>query len=125
MFIVTEYAALSTYLCAFYIFADVYNSFLVYCRELASGTVSLTGGGAQGDDSKHDSHYTELLINIVLFYSYSSNRLWFFLGIFSELNSFGAYSSRAFLTGPEQVCHLNCLEESGHPFDQKCRFFRI
>ena len=34
-----------------------YNSFLVYCRELASGTVSLTGGGAQGDDSKHDSHY--------------------------------------------------------------------
>ena len=35
-----------------------YNSFLVYCRELASGTVSLTGDRAQGDDSNHDSHYT-------------------------------------------------------------------
>ena len=32
-------------------------SFLVYCRELASGTVSLTGDRTQGDDSKHDSHY--------------------------------------------------------------------
>ena len=35
-----------------------YNLFLVYCRELAPGTVSLTGDWAQGDDSKHDSHYT-------------------------------------------------------------------
>ena len=35
----------------------VYNPFLVYCRELGSGTVSLTGDRAQGDDSKHDSHY--------------------------------------------------------------------
>ena len=35
-----------------------YNPFLVYCRELAPGTVSLTGDRAQGDDSKHDSHYT-------------------------------------------------------------------
>ena len=35
-----------------------YNSFLVYCRELAPGTVSLTGNRAQGDDSKHDSHYS-------------------------------------------------------------------
>ena len=35
-----------------------YNSFLVYCRELAPGTVSLTGDRTQGDDSKHDSHYT-------------------------------------------------------------------
>ena len=34
-----------------------YNPFLVYCRELAPGTVSLTGDRAQGDDSKHDSHY--------------------------------------------------------------------
>ena len=33
-----------------------YNPFLVYCRELAPGTVSLTGDRAQGDDSKHDSH---------------------------------------------------------------------
>ena len=34
-----------------------YNPFLIYCRELAPGTVSLTGDWAQGDDSKHDSHY--------------------------------------------------------------------
>ena len=34
-----------------------YNSFLVYCRELAPGTISLTGDRAQGDDSKHDLHY--------------------------------------------------------------------
>ena len=37
---------------------STYNPFLVYCRELAPGTVSLTGDRAQGDDSKHDSHYT-------------------------------------------------------------------
>ena len=32
---------------------DKYNAFNVYCRELAPGTVSLTGDRAQGDDSKH------------------------------------------------------------------------
>ena len=37
--------------------AKGYNPFLVYCRELAPSTVSLTGDRAQGDDSKHDSHY--------------------------------------------------------------------
>ena len=36
----------------------MYDSFLVYCRELAPGTVGLTGDQAQGDDSKHDLHYT-------------------------------------------------------------------
>ena len=35
-----------------------YNPFLVYCRELAPSTVSLTGDRAQGDNSKHDSHYS-------------------------------------------------------------------
>ena len=30
-----------------------YNAFNVYRRELALGTVSLTGDRAQGDDSKH------------------------------------------------------------------------
>ena len=30
-----------------------YNALNVYCRELAPGTVSLTGDRAQGDDSKH------------------------------------------------------------------------
>ena len=34
-----------------------YNSFLVYCRELTPGTVSVTGDRAQGNDSKYDSHY--------------------------------------------------------------------
>ena len=36
----------------------MYNPFLVYCRELAPGTVSLTDDRAQGDDSKHDSLYS-------------------------------------------------------------------
>ena len=39
-----------------------YNPFLVYCRELAPGTASLTGDRAKGDDSKHDSHYSGLQI---------------------------------------------------------------
>ena len=43
-----------------YLFSGAYNSHLVYCRELAPGTVSLTGDRAQADDSKHDSHYTFL-----------------------------------------------------------------
>ena len=34
-----------------------YNAFNVYCRELAPGTVSLTGDRAQGDDSKHWANY--------------------------------------------------------------------
>ena len=42
----------------------VYNPFLVYCRELAPSTVGLTGDRAQGDDSKHDSHYTIILLYI-------------------------------------------------------------
>ena len=36
----------------------MYYPFLVYCRELAPGTVSLTRARAQGDDSKHYSHYS-------------------------------------------------------------------
>ena len=31
----------------------MYNDFNVYCRNLAPGTVSLTGDRAQGDDSKY------------------------------------------------------------------------
>ena len=42
-----------------------YNSFLVYCRELAPGTVSLTGDRAQGDDSKHDSHYSIMTFGVL------------------------------------------------------------
>ena len=41
---------------------DMYNPFLVYCRELAPATVSLTGDRAKGDDSKHDSHYSAQII---------------------------------------------------------------
>ena len=40
-----------------FIYTRMYYPFLVYCRELASGTVSLTCDRAHGDDSKHDSHY--------------------------------------------------------------------
>ena len=43
-----------------------YNPFLVYCRELAPGTVSLTGDRAQGDDSKHDSHFNSSIPNTVM-----------------------------------------------------------
>ena len=35
-----------------------YNAFNVYRRELAPGTVSLTGDRAQGDDSKHWAYFT-------------------------------------------------------------------
>ena len=42
-----------------------YNSFNVYCRELALGTVSLTGDRAQGDDSKYDSHYNQLFLIVL------------------------------------------------------------
>ena len=37
---------------------DMYNAFNVYRRELAPGTVSLTGDRAQGDDSKHWAYCT-------------------------------------------------------------------
>ena len=47
-----------------------YNSFRVYCRELAPGTVSLTADRAQGDDCKHDSHYSSVCwsvkVNVLL-----------------------------------------------------------
>ena len=38
-----------------------YNAFNVYRRELAPGTVSLTGGRAQGDDSKHWAYSTNFV----------------------------------------------------------------
>ena len=37
-----------------------YNAFNVYRRELAPGTVSLTGDRAQGDDSKHWAYSTSI-----------------------------------------------------------------
>ena len=42
-----------------------YNPFHVYCRELAPSAVSLTGDWAQGDDSKHDSHYNRFFLKFV------------------------------------------------------------
>ena len=36
----------------------MYNAFNVYRRELAPGTVSLTGDRAQGDDSKHWAYFS-------------------------------------------------------------------
>ena len=40
---------------------DTYNAFNVYRRELAPGTISLTGDRAQGDDSKHWAYSNPLL----------------------------------------------------------------
>ena len=31
----------------------------MYCRELAPGTVNLTGDWVRGDDSKQNSYYTD------------------------------------------------------------------
>ena len=42
----------------------MYNAFNVYRRELAPGTVSLTGDRAQGDDSKHWA-YSSLLVMLL------------------------------------------------------------
>ena len=52
-----------------------YNPFLVYCRELAPGTVSLTGDRAQGDDSKHDSHYSSSGVYKLIFYLAIANKI--------------------------------------------------
>ena len=41
-----------------------YNAFNVYRRELAPGTVSLTGDRAQGNDNKHWANSTVALQNI-------------------------------------------------------------
>ena len=41
----------------------MYNAFNVYCRELAPGTVSLTGYRAQGDDGKHCAYCTLWFVN--------------------------------------------------------------
>ena len=35
----------------------VYNMRFVYCRELAPGIISLTGGWARGDDSKQYGYF--------------------------------------------------------------------
>ena len=53
-----------------------YNTSFVYCRELAPGTVSLTGGWARGDDSKQyryigvvskvDCFYLPVLYSLIL-----------------------------------------------------------
>ena len=49
----------------------MYNAFNVYRRELAPGTVSLTGDRAQGDDSKHWAYSSYLNKNEKYLY-----RLW-------------------------------------------------
>ena len=47
--------------CCYYYY---YNAFNVYRRELALGTVSLTGDRAQGDDSKYWA-YSSIIIIII------------------------------------------------------------
>ena len=52
-----------------------YNAFNVYRRELAPGTVSLTGDRAQSDDSKHWAYSSPCVFLccwfLLLFYLYS------------------------------------------------------
>ena len=43
-----------------------YNAFNVYRRELAPGTVSLTGDRAQGDDSKHWAYSNGRVIKAII-----------------------------------------------------------
>ena len=43
-----------------------YNALNVYCRELAPGTVSLTGDRAQGDDSKHCAYSKFPLLSVYM-----------------------------------------------------------
>ena len=54
-----------------------FNAFNVYCRELAPGTVSLTGDRAQGDDSKHCAYSTLVSFCLVVLLLYvPSQQLW-------------------------------------------------
>ena len=39
-----------------------YNTSSVYCRELAPGTVNLTGDWVRGEDSKQISDYTWMFV---------------------------------------------------------------
>ena len=45
-------------------FHSMYNAVNVYCRELAPGTVSLTGDRAQGDDNKHWAYSSDCIHHI-------------------------------------------------------------
>ena len=53
-----------------------YNAFNVYRRELAPGTVSLTGDRAQGDDSKHcaNSNSTYLVSSGLFILGHSNSK---------------------------------------------------
>ena len=51
----------------------VYNAFNVYCREVATGTVSLTGDRAQGDDSKHCAYSTDPHFQRQMFIEFTFN----------------------------------------------------
>ena len=42
----------------------VYNTRFVYCREMAPGIISLTGGLARGDDSKQYGYFFTLSIRL-------------------------------------------------------------
>ena len=46
--------------------SECYNAFNVYRRELAPGTVSLTGDRAQGDDSKHWANNNSIMCKVAI-----------------------------------------------------------
>ena len=50
---------------------DAYYAFNVYRRELAPGTVSLTGDRAQGDDSKHWAYNKGLSVCFIVVFAFT------------------------------------------------------
>ena len=54
-------------------YTPCYYAFNVYCRELAPGTVSLTGDSALGDDSKHFAYRSGHLCSLFITCVNSSN----------------------------------------------------
>ena len=73
-----------------FFFCWVYNTFNVYRRELAPGTVSLTGDRAQGDDSKHWAYSNDQLMamflsSVVLLCKLLMKVIAFYVGFASEM----------------------------------------
>ena len=54
----------------------VYNTRFVYCRELAPGIISLTGGWARGDDSKEYGYFFTLSIRLDISHGMRKSVFW-------------------------------------------------
>ena len=62
-----------------------YNAFNVYRRELASGTVSLTGDRAQGDDSKHWAYSNTITYKIQNCFPLNYCKYFYILDIYNKM----------------------------------------